>query len=97
MQRGVALVRALGTPPDAISFSRCQPVRQLIITDHFSGPGRAIGRLCVCLSVCADDMVSVTLARWSSIIGQSSRSEVENVAKVVSATSSEGFLVRQGT
>ena len=23
-----------------------------VITDHFSGPRRAIGRVCVCLSVC---------------------------------------------
>jgi len=79
---------------------------------YFSGPGRAMGPVCVVL--CESGQLTfelsdlsrryvacwffLTLSGSSSkvkVIGQSqsSRSEEENVVKVVGATSSEGFLV----
>ena len=79
-------------------------------TDHFSGPGRAFGPVCVCLCVRTITLelnnlrprylacwFVIPLSRTESkikVMCQSSRSQEKNVAKVVGATSSGGFLHR---
>jgi len=55
-------------------------------TDHVSGPGRTFGR-CVCVCVCVSGSYTSKLTVTRG----------QNVAKVVGATSSEGFLVLRGT
>jgi len=78
-----------------------------VFTDHVGGPGRALGALCLCVRAITFEWsdlwprylagwFNVAMSSWSSnvkVTGQSSRSMEENVAKVVGATSSEGFLV----
>jgi len=78
-------------------------------TDHFttSGPGRAVSWVCVC--PCVQTIVFLATwpltwifgmlvhldTIWIKVISQSSRSLEKNVAKVVSVTLSEGFLVAE--
>jgi len=80
----------------------------MIFTEHFSDPGGAIGRVSD-MSVCPVrtiifeliDLLRRYLARWLTVtLRRSSLTEItvhghgrKNVAKVVGATSSEGFLV----
>ena len=79
--------------------------REALITDHFSGPASAIGSACVSMRTMTfelDDLWPRYLASWFiltlsrstsnvKVMGQSSMAQEENVAKMVSATSSEGF------
>jgi len=73
------------------AFISCISIH-FIVSGHFSGPVRATGWFCVCVYI-FDLNIWIAGSLWLCLNQFESQHSEENVAKVVSATSSEGILV----